>query len=81
MSWIREISYDESTGELREVYDQALKRFNRVPGILKVMSLRPRALKTRMAFAQAVTFGGSGLGRRKEELIAVSLSGLLGCRY
>lgn len=81
MSWIRAIGYEESSGELREVYDQALKRFQRIPGILKVMSLRPHALKTRMAFAQAVTFGGSGLGRRKEELIAVSISGLLGCKY
>lgn len=81
MSWIREIGYEESRGELREVYDRALTRFNRVPGILKVMGLRPHALKARMEFAQAVTFGGSGLGRRKEELISVSISGLLGCKY
>ncbi|MDP3768571.1 MAG: carboxymuconolactone decarboxylase family protein [Dehalococcoidia bacterium] len=81
MSWIREIGYEESSGALREVYDRALNRFNRVPGILKVMSLRPHALKARMEFAQAVTFGGSGLGRRKEELISVSISGLLGCKY
>lgn len=68
-----------SRRRVKDIYD-SLKRPNRnVGNIVQVFSLRPDLLKARGQFAQAMTFGGSGLGRRTEELIATSKpSGTLG---
>jgi uncharacterized peroxidase-related enzyme len=52
-----------------------------VGNIVKACSLRPDVLVKQQAFTHSVTFGGSPLGRRKEELIATMISGLLKCRY
>jgi len=83
MSWIKEISEIGATGDLKIAYEQSMRSSGnpKVGNILKVFSLRPDLLKARMGFASAMTFGGSGLGRRKEELIATSISGLLNCKY
>ena len=83
MSWIATISESEATGEVKQVYDGPSNNRNRrrVGAIISVFSLRADLLKARVGFSQAMTFGGSGLGRRREELIATSISGLLGCKY
>jgi hypothetical protein len=81
MTWIRTGAEDEATGALKEVYDRLRTRLGRVGNIVKACSLRPDVLVKQQAFTHAVTFGGSPLGRRKEELIATMISGLLKCRY
>lgn len=83
MSWIEEISEAEATGDVQVAYEESM-RFSghpTVPPIIKIFSLRPDLLKARVGFATAMTFGGSGLGRRSEELIATSISGLLNCKF
>ena len=83
MSWIEEMSEAEATGDVRVAYKNSM-RFSghpEVPPIIKIFSLRPDLLKARVGFASAMTFGGSGLGRRAEELIATSISGLLSCKF
>jgi hypothetical protein len=52
-----------------------------VPEIIKVFSARPELLQARVAFQNTITFGGSGLGRYREELIATSISALLSCKF
>ena len=87
MAWVRMIGEDEATGRVRELYARASG--NRalgndaaeVPEVVKVFSLRPELMAARMAFGSAMTFGGSGLGRYREELIATSISALLSCRF
>ncbi|HZS01107.1 MAG TPA: peroxidase [Chloroflexota bacterium] len=81
MTWIRTISEEEATGPLKELYDRLAARMGRVGNIVKACSLRPQVLIDQQAFTRGVTFGGSPLGRRKEELIATMISGLLKCRY
>ena len=83
MSWIEEISEAEATEDVQVAYEQSMKFTGhpKVPPIIKVFSLRPDLLKARVGFASAMTFGGSGLGRRAEELIATSISGLLSCKF
>ena len=83
MSWIEEINEAEATGDVQSAYEQSMKftGHSKVPPIIKVFSLRPDLLKARVGFASAMTFGGSGLGRRAEELIATSISGLLSCKF
>ncbi len=81
MTWIRTIPEDEATGELKALYDRLAARMGRVGNIVKACSIRPDVLVEQQAFTGSVTFGGSPLGRRKEELIATMISGLLKCRY
>lgn len=83
MSWIEEVDEGKATGDVRAAYDKAMKFTGhaQVPPIIKIFSLRPDLLKARVGFASAMTFGGSGLGRRAEELIATSISGLLSCKF
>ena len=83
MSWINEISESEATGAVKTAYEESMRMAGtpNVGTIVKVFSLRPDLLKARVGFGSAMTFGGSGLGRRKEELIATSISGLLDCKY
>ncbi len=93
MAWIRELSREEAVqafppdvvgpigphdeGPLVQMWEDRA----RSPGILRVFSLIPEMMLARIKFAWSMTFGGSGLGRRMEELIATQVSGLLGCVY
>jgi hypothetical protein len=49
--------------------------------IVQVFSLRPELLRARQIFGHTMHFGGSGLGRFREELIATSISATLRCRF
>lgn len=81
MAWIKVIHENEAEGLVKEVYLGGHTPFGGVDEILKVFSLRPDLLVARAAFGASMTFGGSGLGRYAEELIAVSISGILRCKY
>lgn len=49
--------------------------------VIKIMSLRPKAMQAVMDVNQAVTFGGSALTRVQEEAIATAVSVVNKCRY
>ena len=49
--------------------------------IRHVRLVAPKALQAVMQANMAVSFGGSTLGRRREELIATSVSALNDCFY
>jgi hypothetical protein len=80
------VGEDEATGIVAEEY-AGVRRYRgheqgvQVAEVVKVFSLRPDLLRARQAFGQTMTFGGSGLGRFREELIATSISALLACRF
>ncbi len=81
MAWIQVVEEEEAEGFVKEVYQRGRTPFGGVDEILKVFSLRPDLLGARATFGSTMTFGGSGLGRYKEELIAVSISSVLNCKY
>jgi hypothetical protein len=83
MAWIRTVPENEAEGIVKTQYDQVLRHLGlpEVPEIIKVFSGRPELLQARVAFQNSITFGGSGLGRYREELIATSISGFLSCRF
>ncbi len=45
------------------------------------MSLKPETLRRLLQFQDTMTFGGSSLGRRYEELISFRVSALNTCTY
>lgn len=83
MAWIRMVREDDATGIVRQEYDKTRRQLGmeEVPEIIKVFSVRPELLRARVAFQNVMTFGGSGLGRYREELIATSISAILACRF
>jgi len=80
MAWVKVVPENEATGLVKEIYEEN-ERGQHTAEIIKVFSLFPKLLDVRRRFSKVITFGGSGLGRYREELIALSLSGLLQCRY
>ena len=46
-----------------------------------VFSLHEGLMRARRLFADTMHWGGSGLGRYREELIAVSISSILRCKF
>lgn len=91
MSFIRTISEDEASGETKEVYDKILsglrpsvrkRRGNKLPPIVRIFGLRPDLMLARVGFDKGIYRPGtSGLGRRREELIATQVAALSNCRF
>jgi hypothetical protein len=91
MSFIKVTAEQEASGELKEVYERTLgrlspsvrhRRGNKLPPIVKIFSLCPELLEARVGFDKGIYRSGhSGLGRRKEELIATQVAALSGCRF
>ena len=80
MPWIK-LPDDEATPELSRTTKSWRDAGRSVPGIMSIMKPSPKALRTLNQLNAAVTFGGSELGRRREELIAASTSALNDCFY
>jgi hypothetical protein len=66
---------------VKQISDLFTSRRGYFPSIMRAFSLKPTLLKQVAALTQATTFGASGLGRRREELISAYVSRLLNCRY
>lgn len=81
LAWIRQIPYEESTGLLRRIYDEALGRAGRIWKIVKVGSLRPRTLQAAMQFYKEAMHGPSDLTRVQREMLATVVSAELACPY
>ncbi len=80
MAWVDVVSEHEATGLVKEIYGRS--RHGSVQAeIVKVFSLRPELMDIRVRFGDRMTFGGSGLGRYREELISVSISAVCECRF
>ena len=91
MAFIDVIQETEADGELKEVYEKTLaglrpsvrqRRGKKLPPIVRIFSLCPGLLEARVGFDKGIYRPGtSGLGRRKEELIATQVAALSGCRF
>ena len=85
MAWVKMVSRSEASGALRAEYDRIAVQFadrsGAIPEVTAILSVRPELMISRNALSNSCTFGGSGLGRFREELIATSISALLSCRF
>ncbi len=91
MSFIKTVSESEATGETKAVYEKTLanlrpsvrkRRGNKLPPIVRIFGLRPALLEARLGFDKGIYRPGrSGLGRRKEELIATQVAALSDCKF
>jgi hypothetical protein len=80
MAWIRELSPQDDPA-VKEMHDAWHEKRGFVPNIIRVFSLKPALMRAFDDFSRVVTFGGTSLGRRREELISFYVSSLVNCRY
>ena len=80
MTWIQTL--DESQDPIvREIAAYRKGTHGYFPNVIRAMSLKPDVLQRLMQFQDSITFGGSSLGRRWEELISFRVSALNTCTY
>ena len=83
MGYLPVIQDEQATGKLKEVYD-AIKRTRKqkkVSPVLQALSRKPELLDQVVRISDLVTFGGSSLGRRWEEMLSTAVSAWNGCHY
>ena len=80
MVWIKTLT-PEQDPTIKELSDYRVKTHGYWPNVLASQSLKPEVLKRLLAFQDNLTFGGSRLGRRWEELISFHVSVLNACGY
>jgi alkylhydroperoxidase family enzyme len=80
MAWI-DLPDDEATPKLARLTSAWRKQGRKVPSVIAVMKHAPDTLRSVLKMNDAVTFGGSVLGRRREELVATTVSALNACFY
>ncbi len=82
MSYIEQIEPEEAQGELKQVFEElAAARNGRVSPVMRIFSLNPELLRRVREMNSLITFGGSSLGRRREEMIATLVSSINRCHY
>ena len=73
MSWIDTISYEESSGKLRKLYDRIKGPENNVDNIMMLHSLRPHSMEGHMAIYKYVLHHSSNtLPKWFQNLVLVS---------
>lgn len=80
MPWIH-LPNDDATPELARTLRKWRERPTGVPHIVGISRSAPGTLRALMQLNDRVTFGGSRLPRREEELIATTTSALNDCFY
>ena len=82
MSWIQEITDNEATGKLKELFDCIKGKTSRnIANILRVHSLNPEALEAHLNLYKTIMFGESNLTRTQREMIATVVSNTNMCEY
>ncbi|KAA3607181.1 MAG: hypothetical protein DWQ01_15890 [Planctomycetota bacterium] len=81
MAWIRQIADQEASGLLKKIYDDALRRAQRVWGIVRVQSLNAKQLRAGLGLYRSVMHQDSELQPRLRETLAVVVSRANHCHY
>ncbi|WP_106791241.1 carboxymuconolactone decarboxylase family protein [Aquimarina sp. Aq78] len=82
MSWIKEISYTDATGQLKKIYDRIKGPDNNVDNVLSIHSLRPHTLVGHMGLYKNVLHNSNNtLPKWYLETLGVYVSSLNQCSY
>ncbi len=81
MAWIKIIEPGAAEGELKQEYERAFGRADKVFNILKVQSLNPSTLRASMDLYLATMRAPSDLTRAERELLATVVSWANRCFY
>jgi hypothetical protein len=81
MPFIRTVSPEDATGDLKVLYDDALKRAGRVYNVVRIQSLHPRLLASSIGLYETMMLRAGSLPRRIREMLATVVSRELDCFY
>ncbi len=83
MATIKMIPEEEATGRVKEVYEEIKSQLgiSFVPNLYKVMAAKPGYLEANWNKVKAVMVQPGKLDRLTKEIIAVTVSTVLGCEY
>ena len=81
MAWIKTIAPEEAAGQLRQLYDEAVKRAGRVFNVIRLQSLNPPVLAASTRLYVAVMLATSNLTRAEREMLATVTSWANDCFY
>ena len=81
MPFIEQVPIAKATGQLKRLFDDAIKRAGRVWNIVHIMSLNPPVLRDSMRIYGSVMFGDSPLTRQQREMLATVVAVELDCHY
>jgi len=81
MFFIEMIEPEVAEGQLKEVYEEVLKKRGTIADVYKVQSLNPASIIHHMELYLGIMFGKSPLRRYQREMIAVIVSANNQCEY
>ena len=81
MPYVRTIPYEESRGELTDIYDKMIKTRGFISNVQAVSSLKPNIMQTLVAHVGSVMFDESGVSRAEREMVAAVVSATNKCQY
>jgi uncharacterized peroxidase-related enzyme len=81
MAWIKIVSEQKATGDLKRAYEAVLRSRGKLSNIMRVQSLNPNALRVFLDLYVTLLFGKSGLSRAERETIATAISARNRCDY
>lgn len=81
MSRIKVISYEKSTGRLRDIYEQLIKSRGKLADVHTIQSLRPESIVKHIDLYMEIMFSKSELSRAEREMMAVVVSAANQCEY
>ena len=83
MSTMKMIREDEATGRVKEIYDEIMESLgvDFVPNMYKLMATKPSLLEANWHRVRAIMVEPGRLDRLTREIIAVSVSAVVGCEY
>ncbi len=83
MATIKMIPEEEATGRVKEIYEEIKSQLgiSFVPNLYKVMAAKPGYLEANWNKVKAVMVQPGKLDRLTKEIIAVTVSAVLGCEY
>ncbi len=81
MAWVKTISPDEASSELKRLYEEAARRAGRIFNIIRVQSLNPPVLGASTRLYVTLMHGPGSLTRAEREMLATVTSWANNCFY
>jgi len=81
MANIKTISYEQSEGRLREIYNDLIETRGKLANVHTIQSLRPESIVKHIDLYMEIMFSRSDLSRADREMIAVVVSSANNCKY
>ncbi len=81
MSYLTTVVAEQPTGSVLAIFDSYRRRLGAVPNIVLALGAQPDTLQVAERLRLSIGHGHSGLGARREELIAVRIADSLRCHY